>query len=111
MDAPKVLYLHIPDTHSLHKHYMSFLKGGGLFLPTAGLYAMGEQLFILLELPDTLEPHAVVSKVVWITPAGAQNKRVRGVGMQFLEEESRVKLRIENLLAEMIDDAMQTLTL
>lgn len=111
MDFPKIIDLHIPDKQALFKSYMPFICGGGLFLPTANAYAMSDEIFILLKLLDDPGEYAVVGKVVWITPAVAQNKRVRGIGLQFIENGDRLKIHIENLLSGTVDESASTLTL
>lgn len=112
MDAPKILDLRIADKHSLYKLYMPYLIGGGLFLPTSASYNMGDDLFILLELPDSPDRFGIAGKIIWITPSAAQNKRLQGIGLQFSEGvDVRVKARIEDLLAGTIDDSEQTLAL
>lgn len=111
MDCPKIIDLHIPDKQSLFKSYMSFICGGGLFLPTHHAYSMGDELFMLLKLLDDPGEFAVVGKVVWITPAAAQNKRIRGIGLQFSENGDRLKIHIENLLSGTVEESAPTLTL
>lgn len=111
MDLPKIIDLHIPDKQSLFKSYMSFICGGGLFLPTQLAYPMGEELFLLLKLLDDPVEFPIVGKVVWITPAAAQNKRLRGIGLQFIENGDRLKIQIENILSGTVDESASTLTL
>ena len=49
-----------------------YVKGGGLFVPTAKKYNLGDEVFILLTLMDEKDRLPVAGKVVWITPAGAR---------------------------------------
>ena len=75
--APRqgILSLAIKDKGALFNAYMPFVKGGGLFVPTAKRYSLGDEVFILLSLMEEKDRLPVAGKVVWITPAGAQGNR------------------------------------
>lgn len=111
MDAPALLDLHVPDTHCLYLAYMPFLTAGGLFVPTNDCYELGDEVFLRLQLPGTEKPVAVTGRVVWITPARAQGEWQQGIGLEFLERQPNLKLRIEALLAEVVNTSGRTLTL
>ncbi len=108
-----ILSLAIKDKTSLHSAYMSFLRGGGLFVPNSKRYQIGDEIFLLLTLLDEKERLPVAGKVVWITPAGAQGGRSAGIGVQFSEtpEAEIVKNKIEMHLAGMIDSDRPTATM
>ena len=40
---------------------------------------------MLLTLTEEMQKIPVIGKVVWITPRGAQNNRIAGIGVQFNE--------------------------
>ena len=42
-----ILSLAIKDKAALYNAYMPFVKGGGIFVPTAKRYALGDEVFIL----------------------------------------------------------------
>ncbi len=111
MASVKILQLSIPDNLSLYKCYMPFVSGGGLFLPTEMHCAMDDELLIVLELCNEEVEFAVSAKVVWITPAAAQNQRAQGVGLQFAENGEQLKIRIEGLLSGNFEKANSTLFL
>ena len=46
------LTLTIKDQSALHAAYMSFLRHGGLFVPTTARYQLGDHVIILLSLLD-----------------------------------------------------------
>ena len=71
VDQQSVLALTIQDKSVLYGAYMSFLKNGGLFVPTARSYRLGDEVFLLLTLMDEPEKLPVAGRVVWITPEGA----------------------------------------
>lgn len=95
-----VLTLTIKDKAVLYASYMSFLKEGGLFIPTARPFNMGEEISMVLHLIDETEKFPVTGTVVWITPKGAQGNRAPGIGVQFKGEEGKlVRNKIETYLA------------
>src|SRR2546427_262470 len=80
-----ILPLVIKEKSQLYNTYMPFLRGGGLFVPTAKRYSIGDDVFLLLTLLDDPERLGIACKVVWLTPPGAQGNRVAGVGVQFAD--------------------------
>ncbi len=97
---PGILTLNIKDKSALYVAYMPFIKNGGLFIPTGKEYRLGDEVFILLTLMDNPERIPVAGKVVWLTPRGAQNKRVQGIGVQFSAQDGgATQKKIEALLA------------
>ena len=113
MPRQGILSLAIKDKGALYNAYMSFLKTGGLFVPTAKRYNLGDEVFILLSLMDEKDRLPVAGKVVWITPAGAQGNRSAGIGVQFAEssEAEIVKGKIETLLAGILESDKPTHTM
>lgn len=99
-----ILTLPVKDKAALYSAYMPFLKSGGIFVPTPRRYFLGDEVFLLLTLPDSVERLPVAGKVVWVTPAGAQGNRPAGIGVQFGDtaEGEAVKGKIEALLAGML---------
>jgi type IV pilus assembly protein PilZ len=96
---PGILTLNIKDKSALYVAYMPFVKNGGLFIPTAKEYRLGDEVFILLTLMENPERIPVAGKVVWLTPRGAQNKRVQGIGVQFsVQDSGATQKKIESLL-------------
>jgi len=92
--------LTIKDKAVLYAAYMSFVKNGGLFIPTTKKYKLGDEVFMLLSLMDDSERIPVAGKVVWITPAGAEGNRSSGIGVQFSEQdEGMARNKIEGYLA------------
>ncbi len=95
-----ILSLTIRDKSSLYASYMSFIKNGGLFIPTAKPYKIGDEVFMLLTLMNSKEKLPVAGRVVWITPKGAQANKTAGIGVQFSElDKGATKNKIEKQLA------------
>lgn len=105
-----ILSLTIKDKAVLYAAYMPFLRDGGLFIPTAKTYQLGDEVFMLLKLMDEAEKIPVAGKVVWITPKGAQGNKVAGVGVQFTGD-SQARDKIETLLAGALKSTRPTHTL
>ncbi len=96
-----ILSLAVKDKNALFQAYMPFIKQGGVFVPTPKRYFIGDEVFLLMTLPESTERLPVAGKVVWVTPAGAQGNRAAGIGVQFAEtpEGEAVKNKIEVILA------------
>ncbi|MFT5396422.1 MAG: type IV pilus assembly protein PilZ [Gammaproteobacteria bacterium] len=95
-----ILSLTIRDKSALYASYMPFVKNGGLFIPTAKTYKLGDEVFMLLTLTDSKDKLPVAGKVAWITPQGAQGNKIAGIGVQFSElDKGATKSKIENQLA------------
>jgi len=106
----KLLNITIREKSVLYNHYMSFLKNGGLFIPSNRQYQLGEEIMINLRLMDESENLMIKTNVVWITPTQAQNNHKPGIGLHFVGENwESVRTKIETYLAGMKSDA-QTLT-
>ncbi len=111
VDQQSVLALTIQDKSVLYGAYMSFLKNGGLFVPTARSYRLGDEVFLLLTLMDEPEKLPVAGRVVWITPVGAQGNRQAGIGIEFSHEDATITAKIENHLAGSLTSERVTHTL
>lgn len=100
MTKPGLLTLTIKDKSALYLAYMPFVNNGGLFIPTANAYKMGDEVFMLLNLMGEAEKIPVAGKVIWLTPRGAQGKRMSGIGVQFSEQDNgQTQKKIDNYLA------------
>ena len=97
---PSVLSLAIKEKAALYAAYMPFVKGGGIFIPTARSYKLGDEIFMLISLMEDPHKLPVAGRVVWMTPPGCHGNRVQGVGVQFKDDESGAlaRGRIEALL-------------
>ena len=105
------LTLTIRDQSSLYNAYMSFLRQGGLFVPTELRYQLGDHVSIRLTLLDEPEPRTISGRVVWITPKGAQGQREAGIGVEFSEQDASVSHQIENYLGGSLTSPKFTQTL
>ena len=96
-----ILSLAVKDKAGLYNAYMPYLKNGGIFVPTPKRSFLGDEVFLLLTLPESSERLPIAGKVVWVTPAGAQGNRPAGVGELHADgaDGENVKGKIEALLA------------
>lgn len=108
---PGMLSLTIRDKCVLYASYMSFVKGGGLFIPTTKNYELGDEVFMILNLMEETEKLSVSGKVVWITPNGSQGNKASGIGVQFNEEGAPVRNKIETYLAGLLQSERATHTM
>ncbi|AHY60039.1 MULTISPECIES: PilZ domain-containing protein [Stenotrophomonas] len=108
-----ILSLAVKDKAALYSAYMPFVKNGGVFVPTPKRYFLGDEVFLLLTLPDSSERLPVAGKVIWVTPAGAQGNRAAGIGVQLAEgaEGENVRNKIETLLAGILTSDKPTHTM
>jgi type IV pilus assembly protein PilZ len=110
---PSVLSLPIKEKAALYAAYMPFLTNGGIFVPTAKPYRIGEEIYLILTLLDDTAKYPIAGKIAWVTPPGANNNKAQGIGVHFSGDESgvRVKQRIEELLGAAIGSSRATHTL
>ncbi len=101
------------DKAAHYNAYRPSLKHGGIFVPTPRRCFRGDEVFLLLTLPETSDRLPVAGKVVWVTPTGAQGARTAGVGVQFADtpEGDAAKNRIETLLAGTLNAEKPTHTM
>ena len=96
---PSVMQLAIKEKAALYAAYIPLFADGGVFIPTTRDYHLGDDVYVLLSLPDDPQRYPVAGKVAWITPKGAQGNRAAGVGVQFNEGDNTARSRIETHLA------------
>ena len=100
-----LLAVTIDSLGALRTAYMPFVLRGGLFIPTDERYHLGEQVFVLLRLPDNPTSVPLAGTVVWITPSSATSGSAwgggaAGIGVQFSDGNESLKRRIEACIAD-----------
>ena len=110
---PSVIQLVFREKGALYAAYMPMFSEGGIFVPTTRDYKLGEDIYLLLSLPDDPQRYPVAGKVGWITPANASGGRTQGVGVRFpADEKSRaLRARIEETLGTSLSSAKPTQTI
>lgn len=111
--AAGVVTLNITERSALYAAYMPYVIGGGIFIPTTKAYHIGDEILMLLGLPDDARKYPVAGRVAWITPNGTHSNKLQGVGVQFRQDESgaALRVRIEELLAGTLMSAQPTHTM
>ena len=97
---PSVIQLAIKEKSALHAAYIPVFAEGGIFIPTAREYRLGDDVYVLLTLPDDPQRYPIAGKVAWITPARVSGNRAPGIGIRFpADDKSRqLKALIESVL-------------
>ena len=110
---PSVIQLAIKEKGALYAAYIPLFAEGGIFIPTSREYRLGDDVYVLLTLPDDPQRYPVAGKVAWITPAGANNTKAQGIGVHFPADETglRAKQRIEEILGAALRSSRATHTL
>lgn len=109
---PSVIQLSIREKAALYAAYMSFVDGGGLFVPTTRTAQLGDEVYALLTLMDEPAKVPIPGKVCWITPAGVPGRQ-QGLGIQFANNEAgaQARIKIENLIGTALRSSRPTHTL
>ena len=109
---PSVIQLAIKEKAALYAAYIPLFEDGGIFIPTTREYRLGDDVYVLLTLPDDPQRYPVAGKVAWVTPARATGNRTQGVGIRFpSDEKSRLlKLKIEEGLGSHLASERPTQT-
>ena len=110
---PSVIQLVFREKGALYAAYMPVFSDGGLFVPTTREYKLGDDIYLLLSLPDDPQRYPVAGKVGWLTPANASGGRTQGVGVRFPNDEKTrgLRLKIEEVLGTSISSAKPTQTI
>jgi len=110
---PSVIQLAIKEKAALYAAYIPLFSEGGIFIPTSRDYKLGDDIYVLLSIPDDPQRYPVAGKVAWVTPAKAVGNRTQGVGILFpRDEKSRLlKIKIEEILGANIGSDRPTQTI
>jgi type IV pilus assembly protein PilZ len=110
---PSVIQLSIKEKAALYAAYIPLFTDGGIFIPSSRDYRIGDDVYVLLSLPDDPQRYPVAGKVAWVTPAKAQGGRTQGVGIRFpADDKSRqLKLKIEEILGSALASDKPTQTI
>jgi type IV pilus assembly protein PilZ len=106
-----ILTIDIPDANALRRIYMPFLEGGGLFIPGLQGYVLGNEVFLLVRLPDSDANYPVHARIAWFTPATPGRERQQGFGFQLCDRQHKLKREIEKLIAGDDPAGVNSLTL
>ena len=110
---PSVIQLAIKEKAALYAAYIPLFAEGGIFIPTAREYKLGDDIYVLLSLPGDPQRYPVAGKVAWVTPPKAAGSRTQGVGIQFPRDEKSklLKIKIEEILGSALGSDRPTQTI
>ena len=110
---PSVIQLVFREKGALYAAYIPAFADGGLFVPTTRDYKLGDDIYLLLSLPDEAQRYPVAGKISWITPANASGGRTQGVGVRFPSDEKTrlLRIKIEQILGTSLSSNKPTQTL
>ena len=110
---PSVIQLVFREKGALYAAYIPAFTDGGLFVPTTREYSLGDDIYLLLSLPEDPQRYPVAGKIAWITPANASGGRTQGVGVRFpADDKTRLlRLKIEQILGTNLSSSKPTQTL
>lgn len=108
----KILTISIKELAALYSSYMSFTRGGGLFIPTQEQFQLGDEVMLLLTLMDHPDKLPLKGKVAWINYQQSA-MRPKGIGITFPEDAigNQAKSLIERYLASVLDNPHPTYTM
>lgn len=110
---PSVIQLVFREKGALYAAYIPAFTEGGLFVPTSREYTLGDDIYLLLSLPEDTQRYPVAGKIAWITPANASGGRTQGVGVRFPGDDKTrlLRVKIEQILGTNISSSKPTQTL
>lgn len=106
------MQLAIKEKAALYAAYIPLFAEGGIFVPTQRDYRLGDDVYVLLTLPDDPQRYPVAGRVAWVTPERAPGNRTQGVGIQFPKDEksAQLKAKIEQILGTALSSEKPTQT-
>ncbi|MEI8325816.1 MAG: PilZ domain-containing protein [Betaproteobacteria bacterium] len=110
---PSVIQLAIKEKAALFAAYIPAFTHGGVFVPTTREYKLGEDVYLLLTLPEEAQRYPIAGKVAWVNPPHAGGERKQGVGIHFPNEEKsqELKNKIEFILGKHLGSDRSTQTI
>lgn len=107
-----IITCNIPDTEVLYSSYLTFVNGGGIFVPSARNHHLGEEVFVAFTLPGGSDRYPLNGKIIWVNHKQSGNKPA-GFALQFGSDPNSTRMRneIERLLAGQVDSPKATYTM
>lgn len=88
MSIPGFYSLVLEDAESLCGAWLPFLEPGGLFVATGRDHFLGEEVVLLLQLPDG-QKRSVAGSIAWISADELSGRRRAGAGVALEGEEGQ----------------------
>lgn len=106
--------LELNNEEQLRKAYMPFLQHGGLFVATGKNHVqqkLGDEVMLAVQLPKDTDVTLVKGCVVWLSPPRGSAHSEAGFGVQFVEDKSHLRNRIETMLGHLVQSDAPTSTI
>lgn len=106
-----ILKINVTSLSDLAKIYVRQFKFGGVFVGGKFDFGLGDEVFLIISLPENSEPCAVGGRVCWIAPASAVGYP-EGIGVQFNNDKAGTdaKSRLEIILGGLLQKATGNFT-
>ncbi|MDB5037019.1 MAG: type pilus assembly PilZ [Bacteriovoracaceae bacterium] len=91
------------------KAYIKNISGGGFFIETDNLSAMGTQITLELFLPEEKESLKIKGEVAWTNPKKG-TATPQGIGIKFLSLSEPQRLKIQKLVNMSLENELKTLS-
>ena len=109
---PPLIPLRFKSLDQLYYSYMPWFKNGGLFIPTSKRFPMGQEIKMLIRLPESKENFSATGVVAWVSPLNSTGHKKQGVGVEFTDDGGMaLRYRLDGLLEEKIKEGAPTYTL
>lgn len=92
----------------LARSYIKQFKQGGIFITDShGAYELGDEVFLIINLPENNEPLAINGKVQWVSPSSAVGYPA-GIGVQFNSDRAGqdARSKIEVMLGGLLQNSI-----
>lgn len=104
--------LSFSSKEQLYRAYMPYIRQGALFVKTQQKYQLGDEVFLLIQLPEDNKKTSIVGKVVWVTPMCAQGSKTSGIGVQLQHKEGEaLNIQIQKTIADLLQSDQATDTM
>lgn len=94
--------LNITSAVELRSLFMNNIKNGGILIKSNKDIPMGDEVLVMISLPDNLPKTPIKGKVIWISTGKKDTPRFFGV--QFVNDKTGLLNRIHVLLSSIPED-------
>lgn len=107
-----IIPLRFKTVNQLYRSYMPWFKNGGLFIPTIKRFQMGQEVLMMVMLPESKDKFPAAGIVSWVCPQNSTGHKKQGVGVEFSDDERlALRYRIDGMLKEQLKSGAPTYTL
>lgn len=106
-----IIKVNVPSKQDLLKMYIQQFKFGGIFVGGNYSYQLGEEVFLIITLPESGDNIAVSGKVNWVSPSSTVGYPA-GIGVHFNQDRagSDAKSKIEIMLGGSLQNQVNSYT-